>query len=106
MHDLEKSIGRALETLNRGAESIRFTIEDETINVERLLEKLPLEKTSVYFHLSFLSIDFVKRIDTIAKNRNAEMTAKSEHHPRMLKRVAQCFLYILFLKFLIHKYTF
>jgi methylmalonyl-CoA mutase len=73
VHDLDKSIGRALETLNRGAESIRFSIEDETINVEKLLERLPLEKTSIYFHLSFLSIDFVKRIDVIAKSRNAQI---------------------------------
>lgn len=73
VHDLDKSIGRALETLNRGAESIRFSIEDETINIEKLLEKLPLEKTSIYFHLSFLSIDFVKRIDTVAKSNNAQI---------------------------------
>lgn len=73
VHDLDKSIGRALETLNRGAESIRFTIEEETCNVEKLLEKLPLEKTTVYFHLSFLSIDFVKRIDTVAETRNAQV---------------------------------
>lgn len=73
VHDVEKSIGRALETLNRGAESIRFTIEDETIDVAKLLEKLPLETNSVYFHLSFLSIDFVKTIDAIAKNRNMQI---------------------------------
>lgn len=73
VHDLDKSIGRALETLSRGAESIRFTIEDETIDVEKLLAKLPLEKTAVYFHLSFLSIDFVKRIEVIAKSRNAQI---------------------------------
>ncbi|RKS25537.1 methylmalonyl-CoA mutase [Flavobacterium endophyticum] len=73
VHDLEKSVNRALETLNRGAESIRFTIEDENLDVAKLLEKLPLEMTTVYFHLSFLSIDFVKNIDTIAKNRNAQI---------------------------------
>ncbi|MCY1226103.1 methylmalonyl-CoA mutase, small subunit [compost metagenome] len=73
VHDLEKSVNRALETLNRGAESIRFTIEDENLDVAKLLEKLPIETTTVYFHLSFLSIDFVKNIDTIAKNRNAQI---------------------------------
>ncbi|WP_348813710.1 methylmalonyl-CoA mutase subunit beta [Flavobacterium maritimum] len=69
--DVEKSIERALDTLNRGAESIRFTIENEAIDVFKLLEKLPLEKITIYFHLSFISIDFVKKIDTIAKQRNA-----------------------------------
>jgi methylmalonyl-CoA mutase len=69
--DIEKSIERALESLNRGAESLRFTIENEAINVQQLLEKLPLENTPVYFHLSFFSIDFVKKIDVIAKQKNA-----------------------------------
>jgi methylmalonyl-CoA mutase len=34
------------------------------------LEKLPLEKVTVYFHLSFISIDFVKKIDAFAKKKN------------------------------------
>lgn len=71
--DIEKSIERALESLNRGAESLRFTIENEAINVQHLLEKLPLENTPVYFHLSFFSIDFVKKIETIAKQKNARI---------------------------------
>lgn len=69
--DIEKSIERALDTLNRGAESLRFTIENEALAIDTLLEKLPLEKITVYFHLRFISIDFVKKIDTIAKQRNA-----------------------------------
>lgn len=69
--DIEKSIERALDTLNRGAESLRFTIENEAVAIDTLLEKLPLEKITVYFHLRFISIDFVKKIDTIAKQRNA-----------------------------------
>ena len=69
--DIEKSIERALDTLNRGAESLRFTIENEAVAIDTLLEKLPLEKITVYFHLRFISIDFVKKIDAIAIQRNA-----------------------------------
>ena len=69
--DVEKSIERALDTINRGAESLHFTIENEAIDVFKLLEKLPLETVTIYFHLSFISIDFVKKIETIAKQRNA-----------------------------------
>nr|WP_315157804.1 methylmalonyl-CoA mutase subunit beta [uncultured Flavobacterium sp.] len=69
--DLEKSIEKALDTINRGAESLRFTIPDENINIEKLLKKLPLEEISVYFHFQFISIDFVKRIDAIAKEKSA-----------------------------------
>jgi methylmalonyl-CoA mutase len=70
--DIEKSIERALDTLNRGAESLRFTIEDENLDIVKLLEKLPLENVAVYFNLSFFSIDFVKNIDALAKGKKAK----------------------------------
>ncbi|TRX10572.1 methylmalonyl-CoA mutase subunit beta [Flavobacterium gawalongense] len=70
VYDFEKSIERALDSLKRGADSLRFTIENESIDITKLLEKLPLEKVTVYFHLSFISIDFVKKIDAFAKKNN------------------------------------
>ena len=71
VHDLEKSNTRALESINRGAESIRFTIENENTDVKKLLKNLPLDTIIVYFNLAFISIDFVKKIDAIAKQENA-----------------------------------
>ena len=71
VHDINKSIERALDSLARGAESIRFTIEDETIAIEKLLEKLPLESTPIFFYLNFISIDFVQKIESIATKRKA-----------------------------------
>ena len=69
--DIDKSIERALDSINRGAESLRFTIENDSIDIEKLLAKLPLEKITIYFNLTFLSIDFVKKIEIIAKEKNA-----------------------------------
>jgi methylmalonyl-CoA mutase len=71
VHDLNKSISKANDSISRGAESIRFTIEDEKTDIKKLLENLPLENISVYFHLSFISIDFVKKIEAIAKAKKA-----------------------------------
>lgn len=71
VHDLDKSISRANKSIERGAESIRFTIHDEKIDVTKLLESLPLEKITVYFNLAFLSIDFVNKIDVVAKEKRA-----------------------------------
>ena len=71
--DLDISIYRANDAVQRGAESLSFTIEDEQTDVKKLLESLPLEKITVYFHLQFLSIDFVKAIDIIATAQNAEI---------------------------------
>lgn len=73
VHDLEKSNLRAIDSLKRGAESIRFTIENEHIDVARLLENIPLEKTTFYFNLTFLSIDFVKKLDAIVKQKKAKI---------------------------------
>ncbi len=71
VHDLKKSNKRALETLTRGAESIRFTIENETISIEELMQNLPLEKISYYFYLPFFSIDFVTKLNDFATQNKA-----------------------------------
>ncbi|KAF2517398.1 methylmalonyl-CoA mutase subunit beta [Flavobacterium foetidum] len=71
VHDIEKSIRRANNTLERGAESLRFTIQNENADVAKLLENLPLENKIVYFNLSFLSIDFVKRLNQISVTKKA-----------------------------------
>lgn len=73
VHDLEKSIARAQDSIHRGAESLYFTIENEATDVAQLLEKLPLDCVSVHFNLQFLSADFVKKIEAIAQDRNAKI---------------------------------
>jgi methylmalonyl-CoA mutase len=69
--DIEKSVERALDTLKRGADSLRFTMENDTIDVAKLLEKLPLENVAVYFNFKFFSIDFVQTIETIIHKKKA-----------------------------------
>jgi len=71
VYDIEKSIQRAINTIERGAESLRFTIENEKIDVQKLLETLPLENRTVYFNLNFISIDFVKLLDNISIHKKA-----------------------------------
>ena len=71
VHDTKMSSQRALDTLQRGAESIRFTIENDTISIEELMKKLPLEKVTYYFHLPFLSTTFVSKINVYATKNAA-----------------------------------
>lgn len=85
VYDLEKSAERALDTLSRGAESIRFTIEDETIDVAKLVARLPLENTTIYFNLLFLSVDFIKKIDAIAKDKKATFFVQIDPVGRLAK---------------------
>ncbi len=71
VHDLEKSNLRAIDSINRGAESIRFTIENENIDLTKLLKNLPLDTISIFFKLNFLSLHFIKKLDAIAEKENA-----------------------------------
>jgi methylmalonyl-CoA mutase len=69
--DVEKSNKNAKDVLNRGAESIRFTIEDNTIDFEALMHELPQGKTTYYINLRFSSLEFIQKIATFSKNNNA-----------------------------------
>lgn len=69
VYDLEKSIKRTLDVLNRGADSIRFSIDNPEIDIVQLLEKLPLEGVTIYFNLGFLSLDFVVKIYNFTKSK-------------------------------------
>lgn len=73
VHDIEKSITRAIDSINRGAESIRFTIQDENLDIQKLLINIPLGNSTIYFNLSFLSIDFVKKIEAITHEKKAKI---------------------------------
>jgi methylmalonyl-CoA mutase len=66
VQDVIKSNLRAINSINRGAESIIFTVNNEQIDVEKLLENIPLEKTTLYFNLGFLSVAFIQKMDEIA----------------------------------------
>jgi methylmalonyl-CoA mutase len=71
--DVEKSNAKAIDSLNRGAESIRFTIENENISIENLLKNLPLENSNYYFNLKFLSIDFVTKLSSFATSNKVNL---------------------------------
>ena len=68
VHDVEKSNLRAIDSINRGAESIHFTIENEQFSIDQLMANLPLETTSYFFYLPFLSIDCVQSIHQFSLN--------------------------------------
>lgn len=65
VHDVKKSNQRAAESLNRGAESIYFTIENEMVSLDELMLNLPVTPT-YYFKLPFLSKGYVEKISAFA----------------------------------------
>lgn len=64
--DTAKSNLRALSTIKRGAEALKFTLSNAEIDLNQLLTGID-KSIPVYFNLQFLSIDFVKKIDTLAQ---------------------------------------
>ncbi|MQP52993.1 MULTISPECIES: methylmalonyl-CoA mutase subunit beta [unclassified Flavobacterium] len=85
VHDIQKSNSRAIDTLKRGAESIRFTIENETISIDDLMQNLPLEKVIYYFNLPFLSIDFVSKINDFASKNKANISIQIDPIGQLVK---------------------
>ena len=73
VYDLEKSNGRAIDSINRGAESLCFTIQDDKIEVSKLLQNIDVDKIAIYFNLSFLSTDFVKKIYAFAEQKKTKI---------------------------------
>ncbi|AWM14343.1 methylmalonyl-CoA mutase [Flavobacterium sediminis] len=74
VHDVNKANEKAKDTLNRGAESIRFSIENENISLEDLFSDLPNETILYYFYLPFLSNDFVTKIESFSKQNKYQIT--------------------------------
>ncbi len=70
VHDVKKSNERAIDSLQRGAESIRFTIESEAILLDELMMNLPKENVTYYFNLLFLSAEFVKKVGAFSSQND------------------------------------
>ncbi len=85
VHDLKKSNVRALETLQRGAESVRFTIESESISIKELMQNLPLGNVNYYFNLPFLSIEFSNKINDFATKNKANIIIQIDPIGQLVK---------------------
>ncbi|MEC4117413.1 methylmalonyl-CoA mutase subunit beta [Myroides phaeus] len=66
VYDVNKSIDKALDTLQRGAEVIYFTIDNPTIDSKLLLSKLPQQHT-YFFVFNFLNAKYTTELATFAQ---------------------------------------
>lgn len=71
VHDVEKSNARAIETLQRGAESLFFTLPNTEIAPDELLKNIPLEGKSIFFNCTFLDVDTLQRYEQYAQTKKA-----------------------------------
>ncbi len=65
-----KSNEKALDIINRGAESIYFTLPTADIDITKLLENIDCKKTVLYFNLYFLDEDFVSKLTSFLAPKN------------------------------------
>jgi len=61
-----KSNLKAIDVLNRGAESIKFILPSADISIEGLLQNIDLSSIPIHFELQFLDSDLVKQILAIS----------------------------------------
>ncbi|WOD42731.1 methylmalonyl-CoA mutase subunit beta [Hwangdonia lutea] len=63
--DEKKSNLKAIDAIERGAESIKFIIPNDSVSIEVLLKNINLTSTPLYFELQFLNSDYVKQFSVI-----------------------------------------
>tara|TARA_R110000868_G_scaffold88088_3_gene245737 strand:+ start:993 stop:2372 length:1380 start_codon:yes stop_codon:yes gene_type:complete len=68
--DVKKSNKKALNAIERGAESIKFIIPSKTVSIEHLIQNIDLSRTSIYFELQFQSEAFINSLSSIPNKEN------------------------------------
>ncbi len=72
--DIEKSIARAIDSVARGAESLRFQIDDEAIDVLHLLNSVTQLGVPIHLKLGFLNTDFNQKINSFNQTHPGQIS--------------------------------
>jgi len=75
---VEKTNNLVLKALEKGTESLWFTIPNKEIAIEKLLSGLPLERTKIYLSLNFLSEEYFKRLREFLKDKEYQIYLQSD----------------------------
>ena len=59
---------KALELIKKGANSIHFNIQNSSISLDDLLNKIPIENTELFFKTKLCSNSFLKSLNKLAKD--------------------------------------
>lgn len=65
--NVEKSNLKAIDAINRGAQSIKFILPSEEIQLKNLLVNINLIEVSIFIECLFLSVEFFKQIPEFSK---------------------------------------
>ncbi|MAU15573.1 MAG: methylmalonyl-CoA mutase [Muricauda sp.] len=70
--DTKKANSKALEILEKGVESLIFTIPSEETDFNALLTGIDFERTELYFNFEFLVLEPVKKLVSLLKENKAK----------------------------------
>ncbi|WP_029038069.1 methylmalonyl-CoA mutase subunit beta [Salinimicrobium xinjiangense] len=71
--DAKETNLKALNAIDKGAESLWFVISAEEISPEVLFDGINLEKIRIYIQLQFLSQDYIKNLDQYISGKKTEV---------------------------------
>ncbi|MEJ2112581.1 MAG: methylmalonyl-CoA mutase subunit beta [Flavobacteriaceae bacterium] len=66
--DTKKSNQKALDVFQKGAESIKFIVPNNTISIKDLMSGIDASETEIHFVFQFLDSEFVKQVSSISTN--------------------------------------
>ena len=69
----KQASAKALDVLERGAESLLFILPSEDINIAALLQDIGLNTIPIYVQLELLSADLAKKLSTFASGENTRI---------------------------------
>ena len=65
VHDTQLSNKKAIDALARGAESIKFIIQNNNTSIDELLQNIDLNTITLFFEIQFLDPEFSKKISKL-----------------------------------------
>jgi len=71
VNSIEKSNIHAIDLIEKGVESLHFTLPTDEISLEKLLNNIDTSKIPIYFEPLFISEKLVQTLNTYAVNHNA-----------------------------------
>lgn len=74
----EESNQKAIDAIERGAESIKFIIPNATVSIEDVLKNINLNTTALYFDLQFLDKNYINSILKISACRTELIEVKAK----------------------------
>lgn len=73
VNDEKKSNSNALNGIKNGAETIKFIIPDDNIDLEVVLKEVALDQINIHIETLFLSEDYVKKYATLFQHKNISL---------------------------------